>query len=290
MSEERVTGHDGDGADPSDRTGGSEAAGATGRAPAAHRPAPAPPRWTRRLRRWRERSWRHRLLSENLRLSLSWSLSALAGGGLVLLLAHGMRPLAQEARVPLFLILLIVMMSLSSLLFAGLTWWSLRDLPRERLAAAARLPRARRAVRVYRWYMARSSALSEALQMLLMAVIATVLLILPPPGVPVSALLALTVGAVVAAWLSAAVTFALEYAAEDAHGTAFSLSGTAPQERSFEEYLHGAVQIQASAGPADLGPLTAPARRLVRHQVVLAYVMTTIITTLGVSAVITAVA
>lgn len=54
--------------------------------------------------------------------------------------------------------------------------------------------------------------------------------------------------------------------------------------------LHDAVQIQASAGAADLGPLTATARRLVRHQVVLAYVMTTIITTLGVSAVITAVA
>lgn len=54
--------------------------------------------------------------------------------------------------------------------------------------------------------------------------------------------------------------------------------------------LHGAVQIQASAGAADLGPLTTTARRLVRHQVVLAYVMTTIITTLGVSAVITAVA
>ena len=50
------------------------------------------------------------------------------------------------------------------------------------------------------------------------------------------------------------------------------------------------MQIQASAGAADLSPLTATARRLVRHQGVLAYVMTTIITTLGVSAVITAVA
>ena len=236
------------------------------------------------------RTLRTRMLSENLRLSLSWAVSALVGAGLVLVLAHGMRPLPQEARVPLFLILLIVMMSLSSLLFAGLTWWTLRDLPRERLVAAARLPRARRAVRAYRWYMARSSALSEVAQMLLMAVIATVLLLSPPPGVPISALLALTAAAVVAAWLSAVVTFALEYAAEDAHGTAFTLPGTTGPDRLFDEYLYGAVQVQASSGAADLGPLTAPARRLVRHQVILAYVMTTIITTLGVSAVITAVA
>jgi len=54
--------------------------------------------------------------------------------------------------------------------------------------------------------------------------------------------------------------------------------------------LHGTAQIQASAGAADLGPLTTTARRLVRHQVALARVMTTPITTLGVSAVITAVA
>ena len=296
MSGERTTVPDGGQVDAPDRADGPDGAdgpeGVDGRREAAGSPgtAPAPPRWRRRLARRRGRTWRRRMLSENLRLSLAWGLSALLGGGLVLLLAHGMRPLAEDARVPLFLILLIVMMSLSSLLFAGLTWWALRDLPRDRLVAAARLTRARRAVRVYRWYMSRSTALSEALQMLLMAVIATVLLILPPPGVPVSALLALTVGAVVAAWLSAVVTFALEYTAEDAHGAAFALSGTAPPERSFEEYLHGAVQIQASAGAADLGPLTTTARRLARHQVVLAYVMTTIITTLGVSAVITAVA
>jgi len=86
------------------------------------------------------------------------------------------------------------------------------------------------------------------------------------------------------------VTFAVEYTAEDADGTAFTLPGTEGTERTFQDYVHGTVLIQASSGSSDLAPRTSRARRLVRHQVVLAYVMTTIITTLGVSAVITAVA
>lgn len=192
--------------------------------------------------------------------------------------------------IPLFLILLIVMISVYTLAIAGLTLWSLSGQPRRRMVAAARLPRARRAVRFYRWYMGRSSAFSEVVQMLMMAVIAVLLLISPPPEVPITALLVLTVAAVITAWIGSVVTFAVEYAAEDSRGTAFSLPGTDGPDRAIGDYVYGAVLIQASSGAGELTPLTAAGRRLVRHQVILAHVTSTIIITLGVSAVITAVA
>ena len=126
--------------------------------------------------------------------------------------------------------------------------------------------------------------------MLMMAVIAALLLIVPPPEVPIAALLALTAVAVVTAWIGTVVTFAAEYAAEDSRGTAFALPGTAGPDRTIGDYVYGAVLIQASSGTGDLTPLTAPARTLVRHHVILAHVTSTIIVTLGVSAVVTAVA
>lgn len=236
-------------------------------------------------------SLRRSLLPEGARLTLSWSLAAAVGLAAVLPVRGPVQAAGESGTtLPLLLILFIVMISASSLAFAGLTLWVMRDLPRHRLVAAARLPRARRAVRTYRWYMGRSSALSEVVQMLAMAALAAGLLIVAPEGMSTAALLALTAGAVVSAWLGAVVTFAVEYTAEDADGTAFTLPGTEGTERTFQDYVHGAVLIQASSGSSDLAPRASRARRLVRHQVVLAYVMTTIITTLGVSAVITAVA
>lgn len=256
-------------------------------------PAAAPPPRSRRRRLPRHRrSLRRRLLSENLRLLLSLTLSLLIGVGLVAVLSAGLNGLGAggEMQLSLLMVMLIVTMSAYSLSFAGLTLWALTDQPRPRMLAAARLPRARRHVRFYRWYMGRSSAASEVTQMLMMAVIAALLLIVPPPEVPIAALLALTAVAVVTAWIGTVVTFAAEYAAEDSRGTAFALPGTAGPDRTIGDYVYGAVLIQASSGTGDLTPLTAPARSLVRHHVILAHVTSTIIVTLGVSAVVTAVA
>lgn len=256
-------------------------------------PAAAPPPRSRRRRLPRHRrSLRRRLLSENLRLLLSLTLSLLIGVGLVAVLSAGLNGLGAggEMQLSLLMVMLIVTMSAYSLSFAGLTLWALTDQPRPRMLAAARLPRARRHVRFYRWYMGRSSAASEVTQMLMMAVIAALLLIVPPPEVPIAALLALTAVAVVTAWIGTVVTFAAEYAAEDSRGTAFALPGTAGPDRTIGDYVYGAVLIQASSGTGDLTPLTAPARTLVRHHVILAHVTSTIIVTLGVSAVVTAVA
>lgn len=256
-------------------------------------PAAAPPPRSRRRRLPRHRrSLRRRLLSENLRLLLSLTLSLLIGVGLVAVLSAGLNGLGAggEMQLSLLMVMLIVTMSAYSLSFAGLTLWALTDQPRPRMLAAARLPRARRHVRFYRWYMGRSSSASEVTQMLMMAVIAALLLIVPPPEVPIAALLALTAVAVVTAWIGTVVTFAAEYAAEDSRGTAFALPGTAGPDRTIGDYVYGAVLIQASSGTGDLTPLTAPARSLVRHHVILAHVTSTIIVTLGVSAVVTAVA
>lgn len=92
-----------------------------------------------------------------------------------------------------------------------------------------------------------------------------------------------------AAWIAAVVTFAVEYAAEDARGDAFHLSGTPVDERVLADYVYGAVLVQAVVGPSGLGPRTAAARSLVRGHVILAHVTCTIIITLGVSAVLTVV-
>ena len=84
------------------------------------------------------------------------------------------------------------------------------------------------------------------------------------------------------------MTFAVEYAAEDAHGDAFELAGTPGHERTLADYVYGAVLIQAANG-TDLAPTTPGARRLVRDHVILAHVSSTIIITLGVSALLTAI-
>ncbi|WP_422115508.1 DUF1345 domain-containing protein [Brachybacterium sp. UNK5269] len=259
--------------------------------PPGARPRTAAQRRRARRRRRSAQPLRRRLLSENLRRIVSGLACLLCGLAVVgsLRLLTGVRG-AADLELALFLVLLIVMLSSYSVIFAGLTLYALIGQPRSRLIAAARLPRARRQVRFYRWSVGQSTALNEALQMLLIAMIAVLLLLSPPAGLPIAALLALTAAAVVAAWIGAVTSFALEYAAEDADGRAFTLPGTTAADRAIAEYLYGAVLIQSSSGAGDLTPLTAPARRLVRDHVVLAHVTTTIIITLGVSAVITAVA
>lgn len=105
---------------------------------------------------------------------------------------------------------------------------------------------------------------------------------------PVQLLLLLTIGGVIAAWISTVVTFAIEYAAADAHRDAFELVNTPAEERGLPEYLYAAVLIQTSTGPTELVPRTRTARRLVRDQAILSHVMATIIVALNVSALLTA--
>lgn len=248
----------------------------------------APPRPARR-RRARRRT-RRRLRSENLRMLLSFLGAVLAGGLAALPLLDLLDPdLPPDERLAPLLVVIIVTTSVYSLLFAVLTYAALRGRPRRELLATARLTRVRRGVPEYRWLVGRAGAWSEVLQLLLVAALAAVLLATQPERLSLTALLLLTIGALASAWIAAVVTFALEYAAEDAHGEAFSLAGTPVPERVLADYVYGAVLVQTSAGPSDLGPRTAAARSLVRGHVILAHVTSTIIITLGVSAVLTVV-
>lgn len=185
------------------------------------------------------------------------------------------------------LLLLIVAISLHSLLFSGLTYYALTGQPRARFVGAARLSRARKQVQLYQWSPGRSGASSEVLQLLITAALAIGLLVTRPAGVPIQILLVVTVGAVITAWIGTVMTFAVEYAAEDAHGEAFAMAGTSGPDRILSDYVYGAVMIQASSGASDLVPLRPGARRLVRNHVILAHVTSTIIITLGVSALLT---
>lgn len=288
MTGEQATAH---GTDRTRRADGIEPADGADEPADFLRAASRPPWWRRRWRRWRSFSWRRRLLSENLRLGGSWLLAFAVGPPTVLLLDSSIPDDGTRGfQLSLALMIVIIMLSVHALAYAGTTLYSLSGQPRSRMVAAARLPRARRHVRFYRSYMGRTSAFSEVLQMLLIAVLAVVLLMMPPPWAPVAAMLALTVAAVITAWISAVATFAVEYAAEDSRGRAFALPGTEGPERTIEDYLYGALLIQTTSGTGDMVPVTASARRIVRRHVVLAYVMSTIIITLGVSAVITALA
>ena len=76
--------------------------------------------------------------------------------------------------------------------------------------------------------------------------------------------------------------------AQDARGDAFSFPATPPSERLLEEYLYAAVVIQAAPGPSGVEPISRGARRLVRNHVIIAHTTSTIIITLAVSVVITA--
>lgn len=194
---------------------------------------------------------------------------------------------AEDGSPATVLLLMIVTMSLYSLLFAALTHWALTGQPRARMVGTARLVRARKHVRTYRWLSGRSGSSGEVLQLLITAAIAIGLLVTRPEGLPLGALLALTVAAMATAWIGSVMTFAVEYAAEDAHGDAFDLPGGPAHERDLSDYVYGAVLIQASSGASDLVPITSAARRIVRNHVILAHVTSTILLTLAVSALLT---
>ena len=103
--------------------------------------------WWRRARR--PLPLRDRFLSEILR-TLASMLVAFLAVVLAAVAVPTLRPIGAVSRdedLAALLVLLIIAVSLYALLFAGLTYWALRDRPHARLAAVARLPRARRSVR-----------------------------------------------------------------------------------------------------------------------------------------------
>lgn len=235
------------------------------------------------------RSWRRHLLSENMRVALSLVLSLVPAVIFALTSPQLNVVLGSEVnRIWGLIIIMVVIVGMYSLLFAGLTVLALHGQSRERLLAVARLPHARKQVRLYRDFGARSSAAGEAMQVMLIAALAVAMLALRPQVVPLELLLVLTIGSVVAAWLSTVVTFALEYAAADAHGEGFDLPFTPAPERNLSEYLYAAVLVQTASGSTEMVPRTRRARTLIRSQAVLAYVMNTIIITVGVSVLVTA--
>lgn len=231
------------------------------------------------------------MLSENLRLFLSAGLAFLGGGTAFWVVPEltSQPPDSREEQLAVFLLLMIIIMSLYSLTFAALTYYALRGQPRQRLVATARLPRVRKHVGLYQWISGRSGPSGEVLQLVLIAGVAIVLLATRPESFPVSTLLGMTVASIVIAWIGSVMTFAVEYIAEDSHGEGFDLPATPAARRTLDEYLYAAVLVQASSGSSEFIPLTSSARRTVRNHVILAHVMSTIILTLGVSVVITAV-
>lgn len=123
---------------------------------------------------------------------------------------------------------------------------------------------------------------------MIVAGLATLLFSLRPTGVSLLTMLLLTTLAIGSAWVCCTVAFAVEYAAGDAHDDAFTTPTAEPDRRSFEDYLHLAILVQTTNGPADILPCIRPARRLVRVQSVLAYIMSTVILAVGVSVLLTA--
>lgn len=257
------------------------------RRPARRRPSRV--RATARQNR-RRRGWSEHLLSENRRFALSMLLGTIAGAALILLVPQTNYMLLEQRGDQLFalLLVLIVILTVYSVVFTLLTLLALRGQPRSRVVALARLGHVRRHVPLYKYLVGRSGPTGEVVQIMATAVVAIVLLALRPPEFAVALLLAFTGASLVTTWINTVLAFALEYAAVDAHGDAFDLPGTPPADRRLDEYLYVAVTTQAAPGPSGAVPLTRAARRLVRNHTVLAHTTSTIIITLAVSVVITA--
>ncbi len=257
------------------------------------RPAGAahPARTGRPARPRPKRSLQDRLLSENLRMALSLLFAFVIAGGAMLLFPGTNFTLLRDSDQKLAAVQLTfaVFTALYFLGFSLLTLAALREQPRARLLAVARLSHARKTVPAYRWLAGRSGAVGEVGQLMITAGISIYLLASRPPNLPLVLLLAVATTSIVITWISSVVTFTLEYAAADSDGTAFTLEGTPAPERELPEYLYAAILVQTSAGPTELIPLTRDARRLVRNQAVLSHVMSTIIVAVGVSVLLTAV-
>lgn len=244
---------------------------------------------SRRARRAPSHPLRRGLLPEDRRITLSLLLAfVLSFIPIQLVPALQWADGTQERRLAAVAILFALMLSLYSALHSALTHHVLRRLPREQLVVLMRLSRARTASPWHRWVRGSATATGGALQLVVLAGIVLFLLIRRPAGIPLGFLLGLAVFCMLTAWVGTVVSFAGEYAAIDGRGEAFDVPGAPAHERIYEEYLHIATLVQTSAAPSDAMPLTRTARRTMRGQSVLSYVMNSVVIAVGTSVVITA--
>lgn len=187
------------------------------------------------------------------------------------------------------LLLFALFLSAYRLTDAGIAHLALRELPRSRLLTVLKAARRARLSPRLRWLIGRGTTLSEATQMLVMALIVVFALQARPPGIDILALFALTALALAAAWIGCVIAYAEEYALVDADGEGLRLEGTTAADRLFEDYVHVSVLVQTSNAPADFSPLSRRARRLMRGQSVLAFVLSSVVIALGASALLTVV-
>lgn len=277
------------GASSAGATAPAQQAGAEPARPASVRqPRPARPRPARERRR--SRTLRQRLLSPGLRVLLALGIASAITMVLVLTIPELNYVLADDQADATAAAMLITVATVAAfgVINAALTYWAATGVSRNRLVASMRLLRVQRYRRLYRWVTGYGGPVMEVLQLMLSAGIAIALMVMKPPGIAIPILLAFTIGALASAWIGSVMTYALEYVAEDAWGDAFDLHATPGPERSMRDYVYAATLIQTTAGVGDFLPRTSAARKLVRDQAVLAHVTVTILITLGVSVVVTA--
>lgn len=277
------------GASSAGATAPAQQAGAEPARPASVRqPRPTRPRPARERRR--SRTLRQRLLSPGLRVLLALGIVTAITMVLVLTIPELNYVLADDQTDAIAGVMLIIVATVAAfgVINAALTYWAATGVSRNRLVASMRLLRVQRYRRLYRWVTGYGGPAMEVLQLMLSAGIAIALMVMRPPGIATPILLAFTIGALVSAWIGSVMTYALEYVAEDAWGDAFDLHATPGPERSMRDYVYAATLIQTTAGVGDFLPRTSAARKLVRNQAVLAHVTATILITLGVSVVVTA--
>lgn len=169
--------------------------------------------------------------------------------------------------------------------YAGLTHWTFLRLSRREVVISARHSRAAPRGFAARWLMGRGSATSEIFSLLLIAVCGVLVLLTVDDERLRPLLLLWAIAAILATWYSSVITFAMEYAAADAHSDAFEMVGA---DRDFEDYVYLSLLLQVSAAPSDIVPRVRRARRAVRTQAVLAHIMNTAVISLGVSVVLSA--
>lgn len=242
-----------------------------------------------RARRGRSpRRLEERLQRESMRRAIAF-IAAMAVATIAVLAIPELHWAVQDdrsMRLATALTLFVLVLSVQSAIFAGLTHVVMRRMDRRQLVTAARIARARQSSPRLRLMGLRSTTSSESLQMVLSACAMAAVLQLRPANLPLPALFALTVFAISTAWLSCAVGYAVDYAALDAHGDGFRLDGQVdPAGRAWPEYLYVAVLVQTSSAPADFAPLTREARRLLLAQSVLAHIMATVVVAVGASAI-----
>lgn len=276
------TAHDDPGEDPADpRARTRDAAAASAR---RRRERLARTRERRARRTGREADLALRLRSESRRNTIALTVTVVLSLAATIALSSLFPSEREREALSLPGTFAVIAITVYAASFALLTHWTFHRLPRRDVVIAARLARARRASAWLRWVSGRGSVSSEALGLVMLAVLAIVLLLLSESGPYRVVLLVTTIAAILCTWYSTAVTLAVEYAAEDGHGDAIELS--APQ-RGFDEYLYVSMIVQVSGSANESVPLTSGARRLVRLQALLGHVMTSVVVALGISVVIT---